>query len=889
MPKSEQRSISFAQVLTEEYRALRENTEWAADTEQDLLRKMHDREASLSALCISGGGIRSATFALGAIQAFAEKGILADFDYLSTVSGGGYIGGWLSAWKQREQGLDKIIPKLKPTAPAPPPGTVDPVQHLREYNSYLTPKLGLLSTDTWTLAATIGRNMLLNWLVLVPILMFGLMIPRLVLALARLGVTFQAFYGDAIAQYVDAVVVDAIPVIGGFLFAMGIFNAMRYLPGVGNKNHSEFDFVKYVLIPLSGAAATFVAFDSWYYSNDAGNPTTLPQFWDVLLWIAGSGAMGWIAYLLIGGKTIWRRPQLIIGLTGVLLLTCFSTASCAWLLQAKVYQGASWPEYITMAAPLLLAAFMLAVTLVVGLTSTILLDEDREWLSRAAAWMLVCIVSWVSLSVLVLLAPDWVVRFPKWFRTLLATGGAAGGWVSALGGLSPKTKAQKGAAPPQMSTSGLVLDLAAKLAAPIFLAVFLTGLAILTNRLLSVSGLTNERWNSHLAILENTRVEVILLLSFAFFGFAWVMAHYINVNKFSLHGMYRNRLIRAYLGASDDRRNASKFTGFAESDNLQMHELQPNLKPFHVVNIALNLVAGRRLAWQQRKAESFTVTPLHSGNCAVGYRPSASYGGPKGISLGTAITISGAAASPNMGYHSSPVIGFIMTLFNARLGAWLGNPGPAGSKTWKKPGPSSAIGSLLKETFGLTNDTNEYVYLSDGGHFENLATYEMIRRGCRNIVVLDSGCDPDFTYEDLGNALRKIRIDLKIPIEFDESLNLLRGKKTRFAVATIRYSALDEALKDGCLLYVKPIMLGNEPPDVTAYQAANDTFPHQSTSDQWFNESQTESYRMLGVHTVNEICGPWDSLSGLLDHLCAVHRSEPSGRGASAGTALRVL
>src|ERR1700726_688773 len=119
MPKSEQRSISFAQVLTEEYRALRENTEWAADTEQDLLRKMHDREAPLSALCISGGGIRSATFALGAIQAFAEKGILADFDYLSTVSGGGYIGGWLSAWKQREQGLNKIIPKLKPTAPAP--------------------------------------------------------------------------------------------------------------------------------------------------------------------------------------------------------------------------------------------------------------------------------------------------------------------------------------------------------------------------------------------------------------------------------------------------------------------------------------------------------------------------------------------------------------------------------------------------------------------------------------------------------------------------------------------------------------------------------------------------------------------------------------------------
>ena len=101
MPESEERALSFVQVLTEEYKALRENAEWTADTEQGLVQKMDHEESPLSALCISGGGIRSATFALGAIQAFAEKGILADFDYLSTVSGGGYIGGWLTAWKQR--------------------------------------------------------------------------------------------------------------------------------------------------------------------------------------------------------------------------------------------------------------------------------------------------------------------------------------------------------------------------------------------------------------------------------------------------------------------------------------------------------------------------------------------------------------------------------------------------------------------------------------------------------------------------------------------------------------------------------------------------------------------------------------------------------------------
>ena len=106
-----------------------------------------------------------------------------------------------------------------------------------------------------------------------------------------------------------------------------------------------------------------------------------------------------------------------------------------------------------------------------------------------------------------------------------------------------------------------------------------------------------------------------------------------------------------------------------------------------MLNFALNLVGGKRLAWQQRKAETFTATPLHCGSRDVGYRPSSGYGG--GISLGTAIAISGAAASPNMGYHSSSAVGFIMTLFNARQGCWLGNPGPVGAAHLAPPEPAA--------------------------------------------------------------------------------------------------------------------------------------------------------------------------------------------------------
>jgi hypothetical protein len=273
--------------------------------------------------------------------------------------------------------------------------------------------------------------------------------------------------------------------------------------------------------------------------------------------------------------------------------------------------------------------------------------------------------------------------------------------------------------------------------------------------------------------------------------------------------------------------------------------------------MALNLVSGERLAWQQRRAASFTASPLHCGSEILGYRPSNEYGGPDGVSLGTAVAISGAAASPNMGYHSSPAITFIMTLFNARLGSWLGNPK---RKTWRDSGPHSAFNSIIREALGRTDDSSPYVYLSDGGHFENLALYEMVRRRCRYIVVLDGGCDAQYNYEDLGNAMRKIRIDMKIPIDFlPPHSSPGETPKVRCAVAEIRYKEIDPALENGYLVYIKPVVLFGDDPDIRAYKAANPAFPHESTGNQWFNESQTESYRMLGVRSVlDTFKKPWD-------------------------------
>jgi hypothetical protein len=156
---------------------------------------------------------------------------------------------------------------------------------------------------------------------------------------------------------------------------------------------------------------------------------------------------------------------------------------------------------------------------------------------------------------------------------------------------------------------------------------------------------------------------------------------------------------------------------------------------------------------------------LAAGNPDVGYRRAEKYGDK--ISLGTAMATSGAAASPNMGYHSSPPLALLMTLFNARLGWWLGNP--IRPRSWKISGPRIAFLPFIMELFGLTDDEKNFVYLSDGGHFENLGIYEMLRRRCRTIVAVDGVCDPKFEFGDLGNAIRKARIDFRVEVSFTPS------------------------------------------------------------------------------------------------------------------------
>ncbi|MCY7304759.1 MAG: patatin-like phospholipase family protein [Rhodoferax sp.] len=894
--------IELQAILAAEYRALRPGSDFASRSTTELFSLVHQDPHGFSALCISGGGIRSATFALGAIQSLARHGLLERFDYLSTVSGGGYIGAWLTAWSHRAGGLAAIIPNLRPDAKPAAPGAPDPVAHLRDYNNYLSPRLGAMSADSWTLVATILTNLLLNWLVLLPLLMAALMVPRLFLSVLvfpelMFGAFIFAGAPPAPANY-GAIELDAVsgslavhyglPLLSGGLFAIGFFNTLRYLPGGGNVDHTRGDYMAGVLLPLVGAVLLYIAFDSLYYlgSTYTVQGSLIRQILAALL----PSAAAWLAYRLAN-----RNSQQAHHIASALPLGIFfmaaSTGTASWaaanflLWSPNPDTAVSWPVYVTVAPVTILLGYVLGTVLFVGLSSHVLKDADREWLSRSVAGMLLFCAAWLLACGTVLIAPQWAFDWDSWVPWILAAVVTISGWASAFGGALLARNAPAG--PDSRGTGWSAAALVVLFAPTVFVTALAIGLAMATNLLLSVLHLvpglgalpgmqvlavdgTAVPWDDHYAVLDRSSTLVVATLCIGLLALSRVLARFVNINTFSLHGMYRDRLVRAYLGASNPKRNASKFTGFAPDDDFSIHTLSPQQRPLHVINLTLNLVQASRLAWQQRKAQSFTVSALHCGNFNLGYRASSHYGGRNGITLGTAIAISGAAASPNMGHYSSRMVGFIMTLLNARLGSWLGNPGPAGADTWQFAGPRSAVQSLVKEALGLTSNQNPYVYLSDGGHFENLGLYEMVLRRCRTIVVLDAGGDPGFELEGLGDALRKIRIDHGIPITFDDaSMRALRARQSRCTVATIAYSAVDAGAPDGRLIYLKPVLLGNEPADVGSYGCTHPEFPHQSTANQWFDESQTESYPMLGQQTVDDLCQNWrgGSLQAFARHL----------------------
>lgn len=901
MAKPKDLAVGMTRVLADEYDQLHYNPDHREKfsdsppyTLQDVYQAIHELPASdrRTGLCLSGGGIRSASFGLGILQALAKKDILRHFHYLSTVSGGGYIGAWLSMWRKslleskvgddeklmammsgrREAEVDLLLKTqadldLKEDDQYSDEHAyreANEITVLRENSNFLTPKLGAMSADTWTLVAFYIRNLLLNWLVYLPLFSAALLVP-----LIAEGVMGKARVAPPLCHHILLVSVIALYVFAVFISCRGRLTKTTKR-GVGQAT-----FLRYELLPIyvASCALCLYAMASYHHPDVAPPASGIWSWFGKIAYLhfaitgAAIYALGWlVAYIGYGDHDQFWEPISIKGgnpMPPPILLVCWTVAGAVagslvywgfhliwangWIIHPRgiVVLGVGW----------IALSIFLANAVYLALTSYSRHgDVEREWLARTSGWFIAMTVAWAILSAITLKSPDIVSGFVTLIGVIF--GGSLGAIAARLGS-SAKTIASAVSSVGRKQSGLTTLFLSA--GTLVFLVAITVGLAYVIPIVVA--------YFSDLAGYEghSLRANVVALVACVVLVFA--LSATVNVNRFSAHGLYRNRLIRAFLGAGrglagihSEKRDP--FTGFDPDDNVRVSTLTMPPEPgktrlFPVINMALNTVAGANRAWQERKAESFTVSPLHSGNEWVKYWPTGSYCSRTGMTLGTAIAISGAAASPNMGYHSSPLVGLIMTLFNVRLGWWLGNPSLPKAAPMESP-PFGMI-QFVQELFGLTNDERSYVYLSDGGHFENLGLYEMIRRRCHFILVSDAGCDPNCAFEDLGNAVRKIWIDLGVKIKF-KNISIEKRREpdktsqgVYCALAKIEYPEQDSPI--GYLLYLKPCFLGTEPADIRAYAAAHEAFPHESTADQFFSESQMESYRALGAHIVETVLG----------------------------------
>ena len=1023
----------------------------------------------LKGLALSGGGIRSATFCLGVLQGLYGAGVLSQFDYLSTVSGGGFVGGWWSAWLSRTArntepdaaaaifpGKEGIEPQRSAWSPAATDSDVaakevanekegsrcagvDPIHHLRLFANYLTPRKGALSADTWR-AITVGtRNLLLTFVMLVPLLAAAILAAQLYfVGNQRLAVSFvcgppdvstpasppgtgrneaacrtfsrqdtiPASAGDARGLKLRAaqVMVPLLVLAGWTLLATGLwvwFGTRRlilslvtcagvilmiyfavsqmargtasilrtevledkwFLPLLvggsllilgyavvllGNRlvaakrttrhfrlSSDQIDVLTNRMTKLQSALLVALAvvgvvlgvagfghelFEYLFRQTHEGIEQYVARIggWAAALITLGSAVMTWFRAAPKGGadsrgsgKSTWEALLFAVAPALVLaaLMLLLTAATHAWLGTLVLPdRGAMQPLHVA-----LLAAGALGVLVAFYELWTEADGSDaRRWLILLAAIAAGVAVAWIEPFSI---KPQYVAAI-----VVLAGGLTLWSWVASSGSTTQEdaaisttlespaaaTAAAPGEPAPPEGRSlrrdvfiGVLVALAA-LAAwllrqkigiapaalghghPIVARLALAGLVVATVSLVLFAILYRRAANRRVMGLL-TGVVLLLAVLFhqqflnpeapqVFFPaaivalvgtlLAWVVGvgWLLDPNYVSLHMFYRARLVRAYLGASNPNRRGAEITKSADRDDVPLHQLAncAHGAPYHLINTTLNLAGGRDLVTAQRSAAYFTMSKLYTGSLRTRYRPTQQYMDGT-LSLGTAVAVSGAAASPNMGAKTpSAALAMLLALLNVRLGFWAPTPN---EPRWTSPRARLWPFYLLREFLSQTTDLSNYCYLTDGGHFDNTGLYSLVQRGCRTIMLIDCGADPGPCFADLGDAIRRCRIDFGADISVSvRKFSRKAGKwasRTHFAVGEITYSP--EHLErlgwpasrardfKGTLVWIKPSLLRKDPAEVLQYALENRTFPQQTTADQWFDEAQFESYRRLG-------------------------------------------
>jgi hypothetical protein len=759
-------------------------------------------DKSMIGLALSGGGIRSATFSLGVLQALARHGILKHLDYISTVSGGGYIGAGLTWWLSGKAGNAQ---SYGVAAASFPYGTGDPVHpaesttpcltHLRDNASYLVPGGGISYLSG---VAILIRAVLLNLVVWIPMAaaLFAAMIalgPRVQFALDWMpNLLARAETGPKTGTYA---VFNLLIWIG--LGAIGLF-AVACI---------DYAFLTRLTNYLDGSKER---------SRDQSTESRFSEnyvYGRVVRWgtVAAIVAVLWAILSWRQGITFW-----------------FSE------MRTKIE-----PFYLALLITLVAAPSLLFLSL--GLRHFWRVQNlgfvygSRRFFER--------LYGQVLLIGLLLVAVGAIPLFVAMVNSAAATNtfGVAGVLLGAAVGVWGHLR----------SVTEKLGRLGPEIVLPVGSLLLFFGIAILSYQLATYwRGTDGWIWVGMTAL----------------FLVAVSSGLVTNINEISPHFFYRDRLMEAFLpdiervedGAPGSAKRAERFL-LSEAWDAEIPK-----GPYPIINTNVVLVNSGTLKYRLRGGDSFALTPLYCGSNATGWTSTQKFAGGK-LTLATAMAISGAAANPNSGVAGkgltrSRFVSAVMTLLNLRLGFWV-----------RHPCRSSALARMPNHfhpglTFSIPGyghrEGRNFLELSDGGHFENLGIYELVRRGCYLIIVCDGGQDIRASYSDFVSAIRRIEQDFGAEIEFayggpermiarpvgDEYPKDADYAAYGFLWATIKYHrhATRGGPAEGRIIYLKTTMIRELGIKAKGYKGAEPTFPDQSTTDQFFDEEQFEAYREVG-------------------------------------------
>jgi len=411
------------------------------------------------------------------------------------------------------------------------------------------------------------------------------------------------------------------------------------------------------------------------------------------------------------------------------------------------------------------------------------------------------------------------------------------------------------------------------------------------------------RFNQFVARAFESGEEAVpgVALSYLYFTVGMILvciSLFVKPNAGSLHSYYRDRLSRAFLWKLDELKREAlhdrgagcaaqlaaghegaanfgvddfKFTSLKKRSHAGGWANDIHFAPYLLVNSAVNLEGSKYLNRRGRNADSFVFSPLFMGSEATGYVESACLeAADSNINLGTAMAASGAAVSANMGANTIKLLTFSLAALNIRLGYWI--PNPRYAHHWKGWNAfKSRIGPwyYVKETFGWLGEWSRNIYLTDGGHFDNLGVYELLKRRCKLIIAVDAEADSAMNFDSLIRLQRYARIDFGIRIHLpwaairQVSLAVspdcagpqsvkIQNHGPHVAVGHIDYGEDESGAKEsGILIYVKASLSGDEIDLIRDYKRRNHTYPHETTLDQFFGEEQFEVYRALGFHAAH--------------------------------------